>query len=138
MVDLRYLLDTNIVSDMARHPHGAVAWRVMGAGVERVGISIVVVCEIRFGLLKRPQPRLATHMEQLLGHFSVLNLEPPVEQHYADIRNALECAGTPIGPNDLLIAAHARALGLTLVTDNVSEFCRVPGLAVENWLTADA
>jgi len=138
MVDLRYLLDTSIVSGMARHPHGAVARRVMGAGVERVGISIVVVCEIRLGLLKRPQPRLATHMEQLLGHFSVLSLEPPVEEHYADIRNALERAGTPIGPNDLLIAAHARALGLTLVTDNLSEFSRVPGLAVENWLTADA
>jgi len=134
MDDLRYLLDTNIVSDMARHPNGSVARRAMRIGVERVGISIVVACEIRFGLLKRPQPRLATHIEQLLGHFRLLNLEPPVEQHYADIRNALERAGTPIGPNDLLIAAHARALGLTLVTDNVREFSRVPGLRVENWL----
>ncbi|MHB1292986.1 MAG: PIN domain-containing protein, partial [Sulfuricella sp.] len=64
----------------------------------------------------------------------ILPLETPVEEHYADIRNKLERAGTPIGPNDLLIASHARALGLTLVTDNVREFSRVPGLAVENWL----
>ena len=137
MIDgLRYLLDTNIVSDMARHPNGPLARRVMLAGVERIGISVVVACEIRFGLVKRPQPRLARHIEQLLDHFSLLNLESPVEQHYADIRNALERAGTPIGPNDLLIAAHARALGLTLVTDNLREFSRVPGLAVENWLAS--
>jgi tRNA(fMet)-specific endonuclease VapC len=61
-------------------------------------------------------------------------MESPVEEHYADIRNTLERAGTSIGPNDLLIAAHARSLGLTLVTDNMREFSRVPGLPVENWL----
>lgn len=133
--DLRYLLDTNIVSDMARHPRGPVARRVTAVGVERIGVSIVVACEIRFGLVKRPVPRLTRHLEQLLGSFALLNLEPPVEEHYADIRNTLERAGTPIGPNDLLIAAHARALGLILVTDNWREFSRVPGLVVENWLT---
>ena len=138
MNGLRYLLDTNIVSDIARHPNGSVARRMMAVGVERIGISIVVACEIRFGLVKRSQPRLARHIEQLLGHFSLLNLESPVEEHYADIRNTLERAGTPIGPNDLLIAAHARALGLTLVTDNVREFSRVPGLRVENWLAESA
>lgn len=135
---LLYLLDTNIVSNLARHPQGLVAQQVMTVGVQRVGISILVACEIRFGLIKRPQPRLSQHLESLLDHFTLLNLEPPVEQHYADIRNALERAGTPIGPNDLLIAAHARALGLALVTDNVREFSRVPGLTVENWLMADA
>lgn len=137
MNGLRYLLDTNIVSDMARHPNGSVARRVMLIGVGCIGISIVVACEIRFGLVKCPQPRLTRHIEQLLEHFSLLNLEPPVEEHYADIRNTLERAGTPIGPNDLLIAAHARALGLTLVTDNMREFSHVPGLQVENWLTVD-
>ena len=136
--DLLYLLDTNIVSNLARHPRGLIAQRLMTVGIQRVGISIVVACEIRFGLVKRPQPRLSQHLEPLLDYFTLLNLEPSVEQHYADIRNALECAGTPIGPNDLLIAAHARALGLTLVTNNIREFSRVPGLAVENWLTANA
>jgi tRNA(fMet)-specific endonuclease VapC len=70
----------------------------------------------------------------VLEQVAILPMEPPVEEHYADIRHTLERAGTPIGPNDLLIAAHARALGLTLVTDNVREFSRVPGLLVENWL----
>ncbi len=131
---LRYLLDTNIVSDIARHPQGPVARRMAAVGVERIGVSIIVACEIRFGLVKHPAPRLARHLEQLLGSFTLVNLEPPVEEHYADIRNTLERAGTPIGPNDLLIAAHARALGLILVTDNWREFSRVPGLPVENWL----
>lgn len=100
--------------------------------------SALLCCEIRFGLAKRPAPRLKQHLEQLLDDLALLKLEPPVEEHYADIRNTLERAGTPIGPNDLLIAAHARTLELTLVTDNVSEFSRVPGLTVENWLIADA
>jgi len=69
-----------------------------------------------------------------LQELPVLPLEPPVDEHSAEIRVALERAGTPIGPNDLLIAAQARALGLTLVTGNVREFSRVPGLLVENWL----
>jgi tRNA(fMet)-specific endonuclease VapC len=138
MSSLRYLLDTNIVSNIARHPKGLAAQRLMIADARHVGVSIVVVCEIRFGLAKRPAPRLKQHLEQLLDDLALLHLEPPVEEHYADIRNTLERAGTPIGPNDLLIAAHARALELTLVTDNLSEFSRVPGLAVENWLLADA
>lgn len=138
MSSLHYLLDTNIVSNIVRHPHGPAAQRLMAVGFECVGISIIVACEIRFGLIKRPQLRLAQHLEQLLGRLALLNLEPPVQEHYADIRNTLESAGTPIGPNDLLIAAHARALGLTLVTDNLGEFSRVPGLVVENWLSSDA
>lgn len=138
MSGLRYLLDTNIVSSIARYPYGIAAQRLMIVGSQYVGVSIVVACEIRFGLAKRPSSRLKQRLEQLLGEVALLKLESPVEEHYADIRNTLERAGTPIGPNDLLIAAHARALDLTLVTDNLSEFCRVPGLVVENWLIADA
>lgn len=134
MRKLRYLLDTNIVSDLARHPNGLPAQRLLAVGVESVAISIVVACEIRFGLAKRPQPRLAYRIEQLLDHLPLLSLESPIEQHYADIRVALERAGTPIGPNDLLIAAHSRTLNLTLVSDNQREFSRVPDLRVENWL----
>jgi len=63
--DLLYLLDTNIVSNLARHPRGLIAQRLMTVGVQRVGISIVVACEIRFGLVKRPQPRLSQHLEPL-------------------------------------------------------------------------
>lgn len=129
----RYLLDTNIVSDLVRHPTGPVMQRIAQLGAEQVCISIVVACEARFGAAKSGSQRLTRQLELVLGQLESLSLETPVEEHYADIRNILERAGTPIGPNDLLIAAHARALGLTLVTDNVREFSRVPGLAVENW-----
>lgn len=130
----RYLLDTNMVSDLVRHPAGPVMQHIAQLGAEQVCISIVVACEARFGAAKSGSQRLARQLELVLGQLESLPLESPVEEHYADIRNALERAGTPIGPNDLLIASHARALGLTLVTENVREFSRVPGLAVENWL----
>lgn len=129
-----YLLDTNIVSDLVRRPGGPVVQRIAEVGADRIAISIIVACEIRFGLAKSGSQRLIQNMERVLEQIEVLPMEAPVEEHYADIRTALERAGTPIGPNDLLIAAHARALGLTLVTDNESEFARVPGLKVENWL----
>ena len=137
MTGFRNLLDTNVVSDIARHPNGLAAQRLIEVGVEYAGISIVVACEIRFGLAKSGAHRIVNRLTQVLAQCKTLSLEPPVDEHYADIRNRLERAGRSIGPNDLLIAAHARALGLTLVTDNLREFSRVPGLAVENWLAAD-
>ncbi len=69
-----------------------------------------------------------------MSAIDVLPLEEPVDRHYGEIRSELEGSGQPIGFNDLLIAAHARALGLTLVTNNVGEFRRVSGLSVEDWL----
>ncbi|HEY6898413.1 MAG TPA: type II toxin-antitoxin system VapC family toxin [Rhodocyclaceae bacterium] len=130
---LRYLLDTNVVSLLLRQPQGAVAQALAAAGEDAVCISVVVACELRFGVRKRNSAALAERVEALLALLEILPLEPGVDSHYAEIRQALEAAGQPIGPNDLLIAAHARALGLTLVTDNLREFSRVPGLAVENW-----
>lgn len=130
----RYLLDSNIVSDLARRPDGPVTHRIADLGPERVAISLIVACELRFGIAKSGSPRLAENMARVLENIEILSLESPVDEHYADIRNNLERAGTPVGPNDLLIAAHARALDMTLVTDNVREFARVPGLDVENWL----
>lgn len=130
----RYLLDTNIVSDLVRHPSGPVVQRIAKVGAERIAISIIVACEIRFGLAKSGSRRLAENMEKVMAQIEVLPLEPPIEEHYADIRSTLERAGTPIGPNDLLIAAHTRALGMILVSDNTDEFARVPGLQIENWL----
>lgn len=130
----RYLLDTNILSDLVRHPAGQVTAHIAGVGAEQICTNIIVACELRFGAAKSGSLRLAQQLEAVLGQIEILPMETPVEEHYAEIRNALERAGTPIGPNDLLIAAHSRALGLTLVTDNVREFSRVPGLRVENWL----
>ncbi|NJM10936.1 MAG: type II toxin-antitoxin system VapC family toxin [Synechococcaceae cyanobacterium SM1_2_3] len=130
----RYLLDTNIVSDLVRHPDGLVMQHIAAVGAEKIGISIIVACEMRFGATKGGSLRLAQRVNLVLSQIAIFPMEPPVEEHYADIRVALEKMGQPIGPNDLLIAAHARSLGLTLVTDNVREFSRVPGLRVENWL----
>jgi tRNA(fMet)-specific endonuclease VapC len=131
---LRYLLDTNILSELVRDPHGIVAERIAGAGEDTICTSIVVAAELRFGAEKSGSERLADRIDLILSALHVLPLEPPADRHYGEIRQRLTHLGTPIGPNDLLIAAHARALDLTVVTANAREFSRVPGLRVESWL----
>lgn len=130
----RYLLDTNIVSDAMRNPRGAVRRKLDEVDEEEVFIDVVVLCELRYGIRKRDSAKLTGQLDEILSALEVLPLTEDMNAHYADIRTVLERAGTPIGPHDLLIAAHARSLDLTLVTDNVEEFRRVPGLKVENWL----
>jgi tRNA(fMet)-specific endonuclease VapC len=131
---MQFLLDTNIVSDSIHHPHGRAAKRMAIAGRARLCVSIVVAAELRFGALKRRSRVLAAKIEEILEFIPVMPFTTPADEHYGHIRAALERAGTPIGANDLLIAAHALALGCTLVTDNEREFARVPGLSIENWL----
>jgi tRNA(fMet)-specific endonuclease VapC len=99
-----------------------------------IGSSIVVACELRFGAIKRNSLRLTQQVAVVLEALPILPLDAGVDQRYGAIRAALEQQGTPIGANDMLIAAHAALLDLTLVTDNVREFSRVPGLTVRNWL----
>ena len=129
----RYLLDTNIVSDLVRDPHGAVARRIARVGEGTVCTSIVVACELRYGAAKKGSPRLSAQLESILEVLAVLPLAAGADRHYGEIRAHLERDGRPIGANDLLIAAHARAAGLRLVTRNVEEFSRVPGLTVVTW-----
>jgi len=93
-----------------------------------------VVCELRFGAAKSGSLRLIQQLERIFEVLPIFSLDSPVDRHYAAIRRHLEQAGTPISPNDLLIAAHALALNLTVVTANVGEFGRVPALSLENWL----
>ena len=128
-----HLLDTNVLSRLMKETQGATAERLAQIGDARVCTSIVVACELRFGAARRGSARLADAVERILGALPVLSMEQPVDEHYADIRNDLRSRGTPIAPNDLLIAAHARSLGLTLVTENEIEFRRVRELVVENW-----
>jgi tRNA(fMet)-specific endonuclease VapC len=130
---LHYLLDTNIISFLARDPSGPIGRHLKIVGDGCVCTSVVVACEIRFGLAKNSSAALRERLERMLSALEILPLESSVESHYAAIRWHLEKNGTPIGPNDLLIAAQARSLGLVVVTDNVDEFRRVPGLIVENW-----
>jgi tRNA(fMet)-specific endonuclease VapC len=132
----RYLLDTNVVSELVRRPQGVISARVAQEGEETVCTSIVVASELRFDAAKRLSPRLTAQLEAVLSALEILPLEEPADRHYGEMRNHLERQGTPIGPNDMLIAAHALALSLTVITDNIREFSRVPGLKVESWFPA--
>jgi len=130
------MLDTNTLSELIRSPRGALTERLAAIEPDEVSTSIVVACELRFGARRKGSDVLTRRVEQLLGTLNVLPLDPPADEHYADIRAALEQLGTPIGSHDLFIAAHARSRGLTLVTHNIREFTRVPDLNVEDWLAA--
>lgn len=131
---MRYLLDTNVVSDLVRHPQGRVAEHIRQVGEEQVCTSIIVAAELRYGAAKKGSPRLTAQLQTVLAGLSVLALDAPTDEAYALLRSRLEKAGTSIGGNDLLIAAQALALGCAVVTDNESEFGRIGGLHCENWL----
>ena len=135
-MDFRYLLDTNILSEFIRNPRGLVNKRLAVVGEPAVCTSVVVACELRFGAKKKGSSRLEERVDEVLASLEVLPLEKESDRHYAEIRTYLSRQGRPIGSNDLLIAAHALALDLILVTDNVDEFTRVPRLSIENWLAA--
>ena len=129
-----YLLDTNILSDLVRHPTGKIFSKIQEIGEEKICTSIIVACELKFGAEKKNSQRLKERVELVLELLHVLPIISNMAQDYATIRTHLERKGTPIGGNDLLIATHALNLGLTVVTDNVREFTRVPNLKIENWL----
>jgi tRNA(fMet)-specific endonuclease VapC len=131
---VRFLLDTNVVSDLVRDPRGRAAAGVARVGEGLVCTSIVVAAELRYGAARKGSPGLTARLEGMLERLDVLPLEPPADILYGDLRARLERAGQLIGPNDLLIAAQALALGCTIVTDNEREFSRVDGLPLENWL----
>jgi tRNA(fMet)-specific endonuclease VapC len=130
----RYLLDTSIISDLIRNPQGKAAKRIAKVGEDNVCTSIIVAAELRYGCAKRGSKRLTKAVEDLLGEINVLPFDAPADAEYGVIRSQLDATGTPIGGNDLLIAAHARATDATIVTANIDEFTRVRGLNVENWL----
>ncbi|RTL81045.1 MAG: type II toxin-antitoxin system VapC family toxin [Hyphomicrobiales bacterium] len=131
----RYLLDTNIISDLIRNPKGKVAKHIARVGENNVCTSIIVAAELRYGCAKSGSKRLLEAVENLLGELDVLSLDGPADAEYGRIRAELERKGSPIGGNDLLIAAHALAIEATMVTANVAEFARVDGLNVQNWLS---
>lgn len=131
-----YLLDTNILSDLVRNPQGRIATCIAQVGEKSVCTSMIVASELRFGAAKRNASKLTAQVDAILAALEVRPFDIPADREYAKLRFHLEQAGTPIGPNDMLIAAHAVATESTLVTANIGEFSRVPGLAVENWLEA--
>jgi tRNA(fMet)-specific endonuclease VapC len=131
---VRFLLDTNIVSDLVRDPHGRVTRRIARLGEEHVGTSIIVAAELRYGAARKASTSLSKQLEKILAALQILPFEAPADQVYGELRARLEKGGRIIGANDLLIAAQALALGCTVVTDNEQEFSRVDGLQIENWL----
>jgi tRNA(fMet)-specific endonuclease VapC len=134
---MRYLLDTNIVSDLVRNPQGRVAQHIRKIGELEVCTSIIVAAELRYGAVKKGSPRLSAQLETVLGALEILPFEMPADTTYGRLRAQLEQAGTPIGAHDLLIAAQTLALGYTIVTDNEREFSRIDDLPCKNWLRQD-
>jgi tRNA(fMet)-specific endonuclease VapC len=128
------MLDTNILSDLVRNPQGRVAERISEFGEDAICTSIIVVAELRFGAAKKGSERLTKQLEGILSAIDIQPFDAPADMAYAEIRAQLEAAGTVIGGNDMLIAAHAMAADCAVVTDNEREFSRVGGLTVKNWL----
>ena len=129
-----YLLDTNIISDLVRNPSGSAARRIEHVDPGDLCTSIIVAAELRYGCAEKGSAKLLARVESVLTFIPVLPLDVPADGEYGGIRAELEAAGQIIGMNDLLIAAHAYALKVTLVTNNVREFSRIRGLKVDNWL----
>jgi tRNA(fMet)-specific endonuclease VapC len=134
---LRYMLDTDICSYVMKRSHDPLLKRLQKVPVSDVCISVVTKCELLYGAEVSPRQRQdEAALNAFLGYVEVLELPDKASSHYAQIRAHLKKAGAMIGGNDLLIAAHARSLRLTLVTHNTREFSRVPKLAVEDWTIA--
>ena len=131
---MRYLLDTNVCVDYLTGRYPSVAARLRALGPADMCLSSVVVAELRYGADKSAHPRRNRRMlDVLTDEIACQAFDGAAAACYGKVRTDLERRGRPIGPNDMLIAAHALALGLVLVTDNVREFGRVNGLDLEDW-----
>jgi tRNA(fMet)-specific endonuclease VapC len=131
---MRYLLDTNIISDLIRNPGGMVAQRIIDVGQANVLTSIIVASELRFGAAKKASSKLTARVDGVLRRLNVVPFESPADLCYGDLRARLESRGHILSENDLLIASHALTLGCTLVSANEREFARIGELSHENWL----
>lgn len=134
---MRYMLDTNTLVYVlnARPNHQAVIERFRQESARDMVLSSVTLAELRYGIEKsvRQEPNRVA-LRRLLGALNAVPFDANAAERYGTVRTRLEAAGTPIGPLDTLIAAHALCLGLILVTNNAREFSRVQGLRVENWI----
>jgi tRNA(fMet)-specific endonuclease VapC len=130
---LRYLLDTNLCIDVIkRRPKELLD--TFNRHASQMAISAITFSELLHGVEKSAAPaRNLAAVEDFCSRLDLLAYGPKASLHYGQIRSSLERSGTPIGVNDLHIAAHARSEGLTLVSNNLREFERVPGLLLENW-----
>lgn len=133
---MRFLLDTNICVYLLKRRPAAVCRRLEAEAPSDVAISAITRCELAFGVARSAPAHTARNrlaLSEFVRPFRVLDFPGAAAAHFGRIKAQLFAAGTPIGPFDLLIAAHALHEGLTLVTNNVREFERIPGLSLENW-----
>lgn len=132
---MKYLLDTDICIELIRQRSPGLLQRVMALTPEDLGVSIVSVAELQYGVQRSREPeRNQRALDLFLLPLALLDLDYEAAAQYGKVRAQLEEAGSPIGPYDLLIAAQALSRDLTLVTRNVREFARVAGLRVESWM----
>jgi tRNA(fMet)-specific endonuclease VapC len=130
----RYMLDTDMCSYIMKRSSQAVLSRLQAVPVTDICISVITKSELLYGVEVSPRRiQDATALKTFLPYVEVLEFPDDAAAHYAQIRADLKTRGKTIGANDLFIAAHARSLGLTLVTNNIAEFGRVKGLTLENW-----
>ena len=129
-----YLLDTNTCVYAIRQRPESVYQRLSNSAGEVIALSVVTAFELEIGALRAQGRRYSEAVRKFLGAFSVLPLEDSARDAYGRLRTSLERQGERIGAYDMLIAAHAIALGATLVTNNEKEFRRVKGLRIENWV----
>ncbi len=131
---LRYMLDTDICSYVMKRSHDALLRRLQKIPVSDVCVSVVTKSELLYGVEVSPRRQQdEAALNAFLNYVEVLDFPDNASSHYAQIRAQLKKSGKMIGANDLFIAAHARSLGLTLVTHNAKEFRRVNRLAIEDW-----
>lgn len=131
---MRYLLDTDICIYLINRRPPKVLDRFRRHEVGDIGVSSVTVAELACGVVKSVSERNRAALEGFLLPLEIADFDQKAAWKFGEIRSALERAGKPIGPCDMQIAAHALALGCTVVTNNLREFQRVPGLKVENWV----
>jgi len=132
---MTFLLDTNICIYLIKQKPLHVYEKFITLSIGSVGLSTITVSELTYGVTKSSNPeKNRDALEQFLLPFEILDFDINAEIEYGKVRTYLEKKGTPIGPLDTLIAAHAKSLNLILVTNNTREFNRVPKLSIQNWV----
>ena len=132
---MRYMLDTNICSYVLRSRPASVKARFDEAGPDALSVSAVVLAELLYGAARHPAgAAIRSEIRDFVSRLAVLPWDEAAAEHYGDIRAELEERGRPLGAMDLMIAAHARSRGATLVSNDVRHFRRVGGLLLANWM----
>lgn len=131
---MKFLLDTDICIYIIKRNPPSVFERLRSCRAGDVGVSAITVAELRYGADKSQRPKQNHEgLDLFLAPLEIVSFGDDAALEYGKIRTQLESAGQPVGPLDMLIAAHARSLGITLATNNTAEFKRVRGLKVESW-----